>query len=98
MLDVKKLLTKMLVTLKTPLKVASVTKSIGKASGSHVAISAPTVSGYTFVCWLGSATSGWAGSTYIQNMSATSTHIWNPTQGQSGTGDVIAFALYVKNP
>lgn len=98
MLDVKKLMTKLLVILKTPLKVASVTKSINKASGSSVAISAPTVSGYSFLCWISSATSGWVGATYVQNITSANTNIWVAAPNLSGTGDVIAFALYVKNP
>ena len=98
MLDMKKLLTKTLITLKTPLKVSSVTKSIGKASGSSVAISAPTVSGYSFLCWISSATSGWVGATYVQNITSQNTNIWVAAPNGSGTGNVIAFALYVKNP
>lgn len=78
------------------LKTSKITVSINKTSGSSVSITAPSVSGYSFVCWIGCATSGWVGSTYIQNMSAISTNIGNPTQGQSGTGNVEAWALYSK--
>lgn len=98
MLDVKKLLAKILFTLKTPLKVTSVTRSINKASGSHVSISAPTVNGYSFLCWISSATSGWVGATYVQTITSQNTNIWVAAPNLSGTGDVIAFALYVKNP
>lgn len=98
MLNNKKVLTKMLKQLDTPLKVASVSKSIGRTAGSHVDISAPTVSGYTFLCWLSSATSGWVSATYISTPMSASSSIWSATTNGSGTGTVIAYALYVKTP
>ena len=74
-----------------------VTVSIGKAYGSHVAVSAPTVSGYTFLCWLTSCTGGWTGTTYFQNPQSASTSLWNATYGQSGTGTAYAYAMYVRD-
>lgn len=74
-----------------------VTVSIGKAYGSHVAVSAPTVSGYTFLCWFTSCTGGWTGTTYFQNPQAASTNLWNGTYGQSGTGTAYAYAMYVRD-
>lgn len=74
-----------------------VTVSIGKAYGSHVAVNAPTVSGYSFLCWFTSCTGGWTGTTYFQNPQAASTNLWNGTYGQSGTGTAYAYAMYVRD-
>lgn len=98
MLDLKALLAKILKQLDTPLKVASVSRSIGRTAGSHVGISAPTVSGYTFLCWLSSATSGWVSATYISEPMNANSNIWSTTTNGTGTGTVIAYALYVKTP
>lgn len=74
------------------------TVTVGKAFGSHVSLSAPSVSGYTFLCWVGSTTTGWVGGTYIESMNSASTRIWVCASTESsGTGDVNAWALYVEN-
>lgn len=96
MLDVKKLLAKILTKLNTPIVIRYVGTSIGKTAGSHVAITAPTVSGYTFVCWVATATSGWVASTYVANPTAASTDIWNTTTNGTGNGNVNAYALYMR--
>ena len=77
-------------------RVATVT--VGKVFGSYVSLSAPSVSGYTFLCWVGSATTGWVGATYIESMNSASTRIWvSASTESSGTGSVNAWALYVQN-
>lgn len=96
MLDLKALLGKVLKQLDAPLKVASVSRSIGRTAGSHVAISAPSVSGYTFLCWTSSTSSGWVSATYVSEPMNANSNIWNATTNGSGTGTVIAYALYVK--
>lgn len=74
------------------------TVTVGKNFGSNVSLSAPSVSGYTFLCWVGSATVGWVGGTYIESMNSASTKVWVCASTESsGTGDVNAWALYVKN-
>ena len=98
MLNEKKLLTKIMSAMDTPLKVTSITKSIGRTAGSNVYISAPTVSGYTFLCWLSSATSGWVSATYISDPLNANTSIWSATTNGTGTGTVVAYALYTKTP
>lgn len=77
-------------------RVATVT--VGKVFGSYVSLSAPSVSGYTFLCWVGSATTGWVGGTYIESMNSASTRVWVCASTESsGTGNVNAWALYVEN-
>lgn len=74
------------------------TVTVGKIFGSYVSLSAPSVSGYTFLCWVGSATTGWVGGTYIESMNSASTRIWVCASTESsGTGGVNAWALYVQN-
>lgn len=78
--------------------VRSTTVSVNKAQGSSASITAPSVSGYTFLHWIDSATTGWIGGTYIENVSASSTNIWvSSSTTSSGTGSVNAWALYVEN-
>lgn len=74
------------------------TVTVGKNFGSYVSLSAPSVSGYTFLCWVGSATTGWVAGTYIESMNSANTNIWVCASTESsGTGDVNAWALYVQN-
>jgi hypothetical protein len=71
------------------------TKSVAKNGGS-AAVAASALDGYQFVCWLQPATSGWVGACYMENPSAASTNVWSAYVNQTGTGNVICRALYVK--
>lgn len=64
------------------------------APNGSAAISAPTVSGYSFVAWIGVATIGWVGVCYAEGPTSASTNVWNTT---SGSGTVRATALYSLN-
>lgn len=76
----------------------STSVSVNKAHGSSVSITAPSVSGYTFLHWIGCSTGGWVGGTYIENMISANTKIWVCASTESsGTGNVNAWALYVEN-
>lgn len=72
---------------------------IKKTTGSSLAITADTVSGHTFVCWLQPATSGWIGSVYVEDPTVTSTKIWVSGVGSQSTqtGAVRITALYKAN-
>ena len=75
------------------------------ANTAKVAITAPTVSGYSFVCWIGVATNGWVGDPYVQNQGASSTNVWcsrvTSVSGQitlnTSAVEIDAFALLAKN-
>ena len=71
--------------------------SISKEGRKSASITAPTVSGYTFLCWLQPATNGWVSSVYTENPTSASTNIWHG-EGYltTGTGMVRCTALYVK--
>lgn len=68
--------------------------NIDKAWGSHVDISAPSITGFTFVAWVAVDTVGWIGSCYVTSPISTAARIFNATTGQTGTGEVYATALY----
>ena len=65
------------------------------ANNDHVAITAPAVSGYTFLCWVGVATNGWVNWSYIEHYNKASTNIWTTKVDRQRAFD--AFALYVKS-
>ena len=72
--------------------------TVERIPSSSTSISAPSVSGYTFVCWFYSSTSGWVSATYIENPLNQNTSVWvgyNPYT--NGTGRVNCYALYRKN-
>ena len=78
---------------------------IVKAQTIVYPIAAPTVEGYTFAFWLSSATTGWVGSTYIDDVTSSSANIWVAYPNGSdldakanGINAVSAFAVYIKNP
>ena len=95
--SLKGLLKKITSWMNVPLKVTYVTVQLGRTFNSHVSLTVPSVSGYSFVCWLTSASIGWVCNTYV-NQAENS--LWNGNTGAtgSGTGSVRVYALFVKNP
>lgn len=76
---------------------SAVSITISKVFGSNASLSAPSVTGYSFVTWLGTATSGWVAGTYIESMNSANTRVWVDTSTESsGTGTVYAWALYLE--
>ena len=65
------------------------------------AVEAPSVPGYSFVCWINSATNGFISSNYIASPLSSSATVWlhNAPVGpiKSGSTSVTAVAMYVKN-
>jgi hypothetical protein len=65
----------------------------GQSDGT---VTAPTVAGYRFLCWVACVSVGWVGICYIEHPTNTTSKIWYVTQLQnSGGGRVDCFALYV---
>lgn len=64
-------------------------------------IEAPSVPGYSFVCWVNSATNGFICSSYVASPLSSSANIWvhNALVGsiKSNSTSVTAVAMYVKN-
>lgn len=63
-------------------------------------ITAPTVPGYTFKCWIGSQTNGFAGINYVINKLNLQAQVWAKSVGSDFTGSnnsISAIALYIKN-
>ena len=71
-----------------------VTANIGRAFASNVTITAPDITGFTFVAWVAVETVGWVGSCYATSAIGKTANIFNASTGQSGTGRVDATALY----
>lgn len=86
------------ITPSTLLRVEHVSVSVTRTTSSHASISAPTVSGYTFLCWFATSTSGWVCATYVESPDRANTSIWVcNSQYSSGTGNVFCYALYIKS-
>ena len=69
------------------------------AVGEMKSIAAPNVDGYHFVCWIGSAASGWTAATNLSNPIIQSTN-WFVVAYSSGTTHNVApqaWALYEPN-
>lgn len=64
-------------------------------------IQAPDVPGYTFKCWINSATNGFISGNYIVNPLYSKTRVWLANAETSSIRDanasITAVALYVKN-
>lgn len=96
MLDIKKLLARMLNWTKAPFIIRSV-MVYGNSQNSSTAITAPTVNGYTFVCWVSTNSYGWVGCVYPEHADRATTRLWCPSFNQSGTNRAMqGWALYVK--
>ena len=65
-----------------------------EANNNHVAITAPIVTGYNFVCWAGVTSTGWVGWSNIEHYDRASTNIWTVTVDRQVALD--AWALYAK--
>ena len=65
------------------------------------AIEAPSVPGYSFVCWINSATNGFVCSSYVASPLSSSATVWlhNAPVGpiKSSSTSVTAVAMYVNN-
>ena len=65
------------------------------ANANNVSVTAPTVSGYTFVCWLGCCANGWVNWTYLESLDRNPTKLWKGST-ETVTRSCLAFALYHK--
>ena len=81
-------------------KVASVAVAVTAATGK-ITVTAPTVSGYTFVCWVDFCPTTGYGVWKAESYAATTTNLWpmvppSVTTVPSGK-QLICFALYTRN-
>lgn len=82
--------------IKPPIVTRIVTGNIVKTAGRSVTLTAPSVEGYTFVCWVTAITNGWTGYVSPANPTLASVGFWvnyvaSPT---TSTGEISAIALY----
>ena len=72
--------------------------TVNRTPGSSASITAPSVSGYSFVCWLGGSTNGWVSAVYVEYPDNANSKVWVAYNNYTnGTGAVNCFALYKKN-
>lgn len=67
----------------------------GQSDGT---VTAPTVAGYRFLCWVACVSVGWVGICYIEHPTNMTSKVWYVTQLRdtgAGGGKVHCFALYV---
>ena len=86
--------------LKNFLRIEYTTYKVPKAeNAATVKITAPSVPGYNFVCWIGAATHGFIRGCYIDMPDNPSADIWftQSTIDVSDAKNVVAYALYVKD-
>lgn len=64
-------------------------------------IEAPSVPGYSFVCWVNSATSGFVSANYVDNSLSSSANVWlieaQVVSIRDSQSTVTAVAMYVKS-
>lgn len=73
---------------------------VPQAEIAAVAITAPSVSGYNFVCWIGVASHNFVRSCYIDTPDSVTANIWFTQSTMDIVEDsnrVTAYALYVKD-
>ena len=64
------------------------------ANTSSLSVTAPTVSGYTFVCWLQPAGSGHTDPGYMQDPRQSTTNLWSAVGTTTGARSWLCTALY----
>ena len=73
---------------------------VPQAENASIPITAPSVSGYNFVCWIGVASHNFVRSCYIDTPDNPSAGIWFTQSTMDIVNDnnrVTAYALYVKD-
>lgn len=95
MLDVKKTLAKVINMFRDPLIMRTVSVT-GNTRGNMGSVTAPTVNGYEFICWISVFSNGWVGSPYASSPTSKTTPIWSPPYDQQGRLRADCVALYYK--
>ena len=95
-ISLKELVKKMLTTLSTPPMVTRIVAgSVTASYASHTSMTAPSISGYTFVGWGAVATVGWVGSVYPSAPQSQTSDFWVASANtSSGAGTINALAIY----
>lgn len=85
--------------LKDFLHVEHIDYKVPKAENAAIVkITAPTVPGYSFICWIGAASNGFVRGCYIDTPDNPSADIWfTQSTMDVGDGNVTAYALYMKD-
>lgn len=81
--------------LKTGGSSGSTTISAGTAC--YASVTAPTVSGYVFVAWIGSSSNGFVAPGYFENARTATTNLWVVPTTNISNKKIWGYALYRKN-
>lgn len=77
--------------------VSQIVRIITVSGQSDGNITAPSVNGYEFVCWITCVSDGWVGTCYIEKPTSAATRTWYLSQRWgTGGGAVKCYALYVR--
>lgn len=96
-LKVKETLAKVLTAIKKPLIIREVSVTVAY-SGGNAFVTAPTVSGYTFLLWFAEKTDGWVGGVYNSLPTVQRGRVWTlPSNTGTGSGSVVCYALYIRS-
>lgn len=77
-------------------RTGSVTGNIVKTAGRSVSLTAPDITGYTFVCWIMCTTNAWTGYVTPSNptLKTVNFYVQYSASPSTSTGGITAFALY----
>ena len=79
------------------LHVEHIDYKVPKAENAVIAITAPNVPEYSFVCWIGAASQGFVKGCYIDTPDRPTASIWfTQSTVMIDEGNVSAYALYVR--
>lgn len=103
MLNLKKTLAKILQNMKQPIKVQIVSRAVTVAQMDQANIgniTAPTVTGYTFLYWGVLSTVGWISSLYPEYANRATTAVFQgalPRYKSKADNSLRAVAVYIRN-
>lgn len=87
---------------KKPMTTRRITVNLPTTGQPRAEISAPSVNGYKFLCWLQPSTVAWVGSVYVTNTELAQSVMWLAINKVGewkvlGDGRVDVSALYIRN-
>ena len=60
-------------------------------------VTAPAVSGYSFLAWVIATTAGWVGAFYFETPLSATTGVWCAADASTTSGATLCYALYARN-
>ena len=98
--DTKKLIAKLTTVIKKPLIIREATISGTVNVGGAYSITAPAVTGYTFLCWLDPSYDGYAGVGMLASHTTNPTYLWHIRYAGTDNSQTVTVripALYIRS-